>query len=678
MAKSSIEWTDVTWNPVAGCSIISAGCTNCYAMSLARRLEAMHQEKYCGLTRRSGQRTIWNNVVRTDEKALDIPFTWRLPRNVFVNSMSDLFHELVPDDFICKIWNVMASTPQHNYQILTKRPDRMAHFLRSRIDTQLKNVWLGTSVEDDSVRYRVDEIRNISATVRFISFEPLIGSVGQLNLEGIHWAIVGGESGSSARQIQEKWIDEIHELCIEFQTKFFFKQWGSWGVDNKKRSKKANGRLYKGRHWNEMPKLTLLSGKSAMARKNIDWSGGAILPLHSKAKLTVLERYFAEYLRVRCRNPFQPRFVLTVVDGFCGAGIYNNGEHGSPIIFLDTLRKVCEEINIYRRNENLREISIECLFIFNDKDRSVIETLNSNLQPFIASCNATQNLVVAVEKMSVDFQSDYYKINQILERSRITKNVLFNLDQCGYSLVEPKLIRDLLTRYRSAEAILTFSIQSLLSYLPSQASLRNKILEKFEVDVTKLDDIEELTGKSEKKGSIERLVFEAFKGCAPYVSPFAINNPEGWRYWLMHFSNQYKARQVYNDLLHEIPNVQGHIGRSGLRMLQYDSDFEISEYLFRGADRKSALSQLMADIPKSVAEFGGAVSVNDFIESICNETPAHSKDILNALVKNPELQVITENGKPRRSIAGVKRTDHIEMEKQRSFHHMPRLIAKMS
>lgn len=270
MAKSSIEWTDVTWNPVAGCSIVSAGCTNCYAMSLARRLEAMRHKKYCGLTRRSGQRTIWNNVVRIDEKALEIPFKWRVPRIVFVNSMSDLFHELVPDDFIRKIWNVMASTPQHNYQILTKRPDRMAYFLRSRIDIQLKNVWLGTSVEDDSVSYRVDEIRNISAAVRFISFEPLIGSVGQLNLRGIHWAIVGGESGSSARQIQEKWIDEIHELCIEFQTKFFFKQWGSWGADNKKRSKKANGRLYKGRHWNEMPKLTLLSGESAMERKSID------------------------------------------------------------------------------------------------------------------------------------------------------------------------------------------------------------------------------------------------------------------------------------------------------------------------------------------------------------------------------------------------------------------------
>ena len=284
MAKSSIEWTDATWNPVAGCSIVSAGCTNCYAMTLASRLEAMGQEKYCGLTRRSGRRTIWNNVVRTDEKALDIPYRWRLPRNVFVNSMSDLFHELVPDDFILKIWYVMANTPQHNYQILTKRPERMAHFLESHVDDLLQNVWLGTSVEDETVSYRVDEIRKIRATVRFVSFEPLIGSVGNVNLDGIHWAMVGGESGGYARQIQESWIDEIHELCQEYQTKFFFKQWGSWEPDNRKRSKKANGRMFRGRHWNEMPNQIVTTGENVMARDNYEserkMSGGG----HSKAK----------------------------------------------------------------------------------------------------------------------------------------------------------------------------------------------------------------------------------------------------------------------------------------------------------------------------------------------------------------------------------------------------------
>lgn len=255
MAETRIEWTDTTWNPVAGCKIMSAGCTNCYAMQMARRLDAMGVEKYKGLTRKSGRRIIWNNTVRLDEKALDIPRRWRKPRNVFVNSMSDLFHDLVTDEFILKVWKVMAETPQHNYQILTKRPDRMANLVSQKIEIVLPNVWLGTSVENIDVVSRIDELRNVPAAVRFISFEPLIGPVGQTSLKDIHWAIVGGESGASARPIQEDWIDEIHELCREYDTAFFFKQWGTWGADNKKRSKKANGRQYRGQTWDEMPSV---------------------------------------------------------------------------------------------------------------------------------------------------------------------------------------------------------------------------------------------------------------------------------------------------------------------------------------------------------------------------------------------------------------------------------------
>lgn len=253
MAKSSIEWTDVTWNPVAGCTVVSAGCTNCYAMTMARRLEAMGMDKYKGLTRKSGTRTIWNNIVRIDESSLSIPYTWKAPRNVFVNSMSDLFHESVPDNFVYELWNVMENTPRHTYQILTKRPERMAEVLRNMALRQLPNVWLGTSVENQESSHRIETMRNIPAVVRFVSFEPLIGSVGPLSLEGIHWAIVGGESGTSARPIKEVWIDEIYRYCEQSKTRFFFKQWGAWGVDGRKRSKRANGREYKGKLWNDMP-----------------------------------------------------------------------------------------------------------------------------------------------------------------------------------------------------------------------------------------------------------------------------------------------------------------------------------------------------------------------------------------------------------------------------------------
>lgn len=253
MAETRIEWTDTTWNPVAGCKIMSAGCKNCYAMQMAGRLEAMGVDKYAGLTRKSGNRVIWNNTVRLDEASLGIPFKWKKPRNVFVNSMSDLFHDKVSDAFIQKVWDVMARTPHHNYQILTKRPDRMAEVVREKICKTLPNVWLGTSVEDSEVAHRITELRAVPASVRFISFEPLIGSVGDFSLENIHWAIVGGESGSAARPIREEWIDEIHQICRRFDTAFFFKQWGTWGADNKKRSKKANGRQYRGKTWDEMP-----------------------------------------------------------------------------------------------------------------------------------------------------------------------------------------------------------------------------------------------------------------------------------------------------------------------------------------------------------------------------------------------------------------------------------------
>lgn len=223
-------------------------------MALARRLEAMGVPKYEGLTRQSGKRPVWNGVVREDYDALNIPHTWKKSRTIFVNSMSDLFHELVSDRFIEAVWQVMQNTPRHQYQILTKRPERMAAFVKKRIPGILPNVWLGTSVEDAQVVDRISHLRRVPATIRFISFEPLIGPVGVVNLSGIHWAIVGGESGRGARPIREEWIDAIYKQCVESDTAFFFKQWGAWGKDAKRRSKKANGREYRGKTWDEMPK----------------------------------------------------------------------------------------------------------------------------------------------------------------------------------------------------------------------------------------------------------------------------------------------------------------------------------------------------------------------------------------------------------------------------------------
>jgi len=247
MAETTIEWTDTTWNPVAGCTVITAGCTNCYAMRMAARLELMGQPKYAGLTRKSGGRSVWTGQITLDEKSLGQPATWRGRRLVFVNSMSDLFHEKVPAAFIARVWAAMAATPQHTYQILTKRPERMREVLSTGPFVVLKNVWLGTSVEDAPVLERLDHLRATPAAVRFVSFEPLLGSVADADLAGIDWAIVGGESGPRSRAIDQTWVEEIEGLCREHDTAFFFKQWGG-------PNKKKTGRLFKGQTFDEMPR----------------------------------------------------------------------------------------------------------------------------------------------------------------------------------------------------------------------------------------------------------------------------------------------------------------------------------------------------------------------------------------------------------------------------------------
>jgi protein gp37 len=213
-------------------------------MRMAARLEAMGQEKYRGLTRRSGGRAVWKGRVRCDESAVTIPHSWSKPRKVFVNSMSDLFHDDVPASFVAKVWSVMEETPRHIYQILTKRPDRMRHIVLEL--PTLNNVWLGTSIESADYLARLEHLRETRAAIRFVSFEPLLGSVAGADLSDIHWAIVGGESGPRARPMKVEWVEDIEGACRRHGTAFFFKQWG--GV-NKKRA----GRQWRGSTSDEMP-----------------------------------------------------------------------------------------------------------------------------------------------------------------------------------------------------------------------------------------------------------------------------------------------------------------------------------------------------------------------------------------------------------------------------------------
>ena len=240
--RTAIEWTEVTWNPVTGCDKVSAGCDNCYALTLAKRLKAMGAEKYQndGDPRTSGP----GFGVTIHPQTLEQPYKWRGNRTVFVNSMSDLFHAKVPKWFIEDVLRVIAETPQHTYQVLTKRPLRAA-----RMADELQwpaNLWLGVSVENTEVLHRVDHLRKVPAAVRFLSCEPLLGPLDGIDLDGIHWVIAGGESGPNYRPMELEWARSIRDACTRAEVPFFFKQWGG-------RTPKALGRELDGELWDEMP-----------------------------------------------------------------------------------------------------------------------------------------------------------------------------------------------------------------------------------------------------------------------------------------------------------------------------------------------------------------------------------------------------------------------------------------
>lgn len=244
--RSSIEWTEATWNPTTGCDRVSAGCDNCYALTLAKRLKAMGAAKYQndGDPRTSGP----GFDVALHPDALDIPYGWKSPRTVFVNSMSDLFHARVPLDFVQQVFQVMANTPQHTYQVLTKRARRL-RLVASKLDWPA-NVWMGVSVESEAELSRVDDLRQVPAAVRFLSCEPLLGPLDGLDLEGIDWVIAGGESGPRHRPLDEAWVTGIRDACQSAHVAFFFKQWGG-------RTPKAGGRQLAGRTWDELPQTVV-------------------------------------------------------------------------------------------------------------------------------------------------------------------------------------------------------------------------------------------------------------------------------------------------------------------------------------------------------------------------------------------------------------------------------------
>jgi three-Cys-motif partner protein len=314
-------------------------------------------------------------------------------------------------------------------------------------------------------------------------------------------------------------------------------------------------------------------------------------------------------------------------------------------------------------------LDIECLMALNDESPEAIDLLRAHIEPMLAATKVEfPKLHLHVEYLNDSFEIAYQEIKSLLDRGRY-RNVLFNLDQCGHSHIERSTLADIMASFTSAEIFYTFAIESLLAFLrKADSQFLTGQLGFLGLTPSDLSVLEGRMSNSEWLGVAERLVFASFRSCATYVSPFSINNPDGWRYWFIHFANNYRARQEYNNVLHQNSTMQAHFGRSGLHMLSFDpSDDSGALYLFDVSGRNEAKKQLSEDIPRLLTDFGDAIGVVEFYGTIYNMTPAHMDDVHAAIIENPDLEVTTESGGERRKATTIGAGDVLRMKQQRSF-----------
>jgi len=406
-----------------------------------------------------------------------------------------------------------------------------------------------------------------------------------------------------------------------------------------------------------------------LALKAYSWDVGAVLDDHSRRKHKILREYFFQYLNVRCGNPQQTKFRLAVVDGFSGGGRYACGAAGSPIIFIEELQSALETINIRRVTQGLGPVEIECLLILNDAMPDVTAMLRQRCEPLVAAAkDHSPKLHVEIVYSSKPFEKAYPEI-----RDRLAgrfQNVIWNLDQCGHVQVEAATLREIMRSTKSVEVFYTFAIESLITFLSrTNPKLMERQVRHLDVNPADLRAIDGIVSNDAWLGAAERMVFESFHPCAPYVSPFSITNPEGWRYWFIHFANNYRARQVYNDVLHNNGN-QAHFGLPGLDMLEYDPAKEGSLYLFEAEHRSLAIEKLIYDIPRFVSGAGDAMLVGEFYAAAYSATPAHKDDIHAAMLTSEDIEVLTPAGGMRRRGTQIVPGDTLKLKPQRSFYSL--------
>lgn len=409
-----------------------------------------------------------------------------------------------------------------------------------------------------------------------------------------------------------------------------------------------------------------------MVLQHYDWENPPKLDDHSKCKHNIIRDYFSDYLKTRCQSFQQRKFKLAVVDGFSGGGIYYGGEQGSPIIFLDTINKTILEINKTREEGKKPPITIECHFVFNDSDRSAINLLEKTLTPFKEKIDNQKYLKCSIEIINKDFKISYYEIKNSLKLKKI-KNVLFLIDQYGYKDAPVFLIEDIITSFQKAEVFYNLSIQSFFTFLNKDAIAAKEKIDRlfpnYDNNIFKELKGKDFLSKREHAYIMERLVFSGLSGYAAYVSPFAIENPDGWKYWFLHFSNNLRARHVYTSTLYKNSNNQLHLGQKGLYMLRYNPEDDLNPFLFRDDQRDQCLNALLHDIPEFLSKIPKqSLTLEEFYTLISNKTPAHNDDIEKAILISNDISITTKKGGERRSINNFKPSDKIYLKPQMKFY----------
>ncbi len=410
-----------------------------------------------------------------------------------------------------------------------------------------------------------------------------------------------------------------------------------------------------------------------MVKVKYDWASGVKLEQHTRCKLDILREYFYQYLRVRViSSPNVRRFRIAIIDGFAGGGIYKDGTFGSPLIFLEELKKFSDEITIRRHDKKLPKLLIECLFIVNEIDPNANETLYNQLKIWVAANDIPkEHFNIEIQKFEKPFLDVYPKIRQTLWNRKF-QNVLFNIDPYGYTQVDFTTLYDIINSFKNVEIFYTFMVGAFLQYLSlKDISSVEKKIEGLDISIQDYFQNEELRTKPEWLGGIEKIIHAEFSKVAKFVSPFAINQEgnTGYNYWLLHFSKHYRAREVYNDVLHKKAESQVHFGRFGLDMLKYTSGQDgIGLFDFSEMARKKSIEKLHSDIPKFISESDNGMLISDFKDKIYNNTPAHSDDINNVLIESQDIKVLTDKKHPRRSANTITNPDFIELNKQKSFY----------